>query len=206
MSDDKVREQLSALIDDEIDDVERPLLLGRLQRDASLSASLGRYELIGEVMRNGAAQISETGVASRVRVALQQDDIHSMEAPSVAIPHATENRTSNATWKMITGFAVAASVAVVLVFSIQNLESGGSEALLTAENAQIPAVNSASLLVSPIQNVAEVETSSEQWDRIEPSVERRLSGYLVNHNEYAVSDAMRGAMPYVRVVGFEGYR
>ena len=158
-------------------------------------------------MRNGAAQISEAGVASRVRVALQQDDTYSMEVPSAAIPHIAKNRTSNSTWKLITGFAVAASVAVVLVSSIQNLESDSSEALLTAEKVQSPAVNSASLLVSPpIQNVAKVDTSPEQWDRIEPSVERRLSGYLVNHNEYAVSDAMRGAMPYVRVVGFEGRR
>jgi hypothetical protein len=42
-----------------------------------------------------------------------------------------------------------------------------------------------------------------QWDRIEPRIDERLSGYLVNHSEYAANRAVQGVMPYVRIVGFD---
>jgi len=50
----------------------------------------------------------------------------------------------------------------------------------------------------PVTRVSEV--SEQRWDRIEPQVEKRLSGYLVNHSEYAASRGVLGVMPYVRVV------
>jgi negative regulator of sigma E activity len=62
---DEIREQLSALIDDELTELERPLLLGRVQRDAALLECLGRYQLIGEVMR-GAGRTATLSVAGRV--------------------------------------------------------------------------------------------------------------------------------------------
>ena len=69
---DEIREQLSALADDELSDVEQPLLLGRVQRDAELRECLGRYQLIGEVMR-GIADTATLGVADRIQSALQLD-------------------------------------------------------------------------------------------------------------------------------------
>ena len=69
---DEISEQLSALVDDELGEVERPLLLGRLQRDAELREILGRYQLISEVMR-GTGQLSTLGIAERVRQALEQE-------------------------------------------------------------------------------------------------------------------------------------
>ncbi len=177
---DEIREQLSALADDELSDVEQPLLLGRLQRDAELRECLGRYQLIGEVMRGTGTVM--LGVADRVRRALQQD-------AAGQLPDTPKQENFN-WWKPLAGFAVAASVALVAVLTVSSLrETATGSALELASNQEDAPV------------LARV--SDEQWDRIEPGIDKRLSGYLVNHNEYAASRGVQGVMPYVRIVGFE---
>ncbi len=180
---DEIREQLSALADDELDDVERPLLLGRLQRDAELRECLGRYKLISEVMR-GVGQMATLDVADRVRDALELD----VQAVAADKPN---NRTMN-WWKPAAGFAVAASVALVAVLTVTSLRELDTETTpLVAEAGDSPPV---------------VRVSDQQWDRIEPRIDKRLSGYLVNHNEYAASRGVQAVMPYVRIVGYDNSR
>ena len=85
---DEIREQLSALVDDELDEVERPLLLGRLERDTELRQVLGRYELISEVMR-GAGQAATLGIADRVKRVLERDAV---------LPEAEKQRAGGLNW------------------------------------------------------------------------------------------------------------
>ncbi len=173
---DEIREQLSALADDELNELERPLLLGRLQRDTALRECLGRYQLIGEVMR-GAGASAGMGIARRVQHALADD------APAMMSQMAPQNW-----WKPLAGLAVAASVALVAVLAVTSERHGDV-------GAPMVAVTDTAL---PVTRVSEV--SEQRWDRIEPQVEKRLSGYLVNHSEYAASRGVLGVMPYVRVV------
>ncbi|MFQ5644496.1 MAG: sigma-E factor negative regulatory protein [Thiogranum sp.] len=178
---DEIREQLSALADDELSDVERPLLLGRMQRDAGLRECLGRYQLIGEVMR-GIADTTTLGVADRVRRVLQED-------VSGQLPDAPQRENFN-WWKPLAGVAVAASVALVAVLAVSSLRETATGSVPELASAQT---------VAP----AMARVSDGQWDRIEAGIDKRLSGYLVNHNEYAASRGVQGVMPYVRIVGFE---
>ena len=179
---DEIREQLSALVDDELSDVEQPLLLGRVQRDTELRECLGRYQLIGEVMR-GIADTTTLGVADRVRRVLLQD-------VGGQLPDTPKQEGFN-WWKPVAGFAVAASVALVAVLTVSSVRETATDAvpeLASSKPAGVPAV---------------ARVSDDQWDRIEPGIDKRLSGYLVNHNEYAASRGVQGVMPYVRIVGFE---
>ncbi len=179
MMTDEIREQVSALVDDELDDLERPLLLGRLQRDAGLRACLGRYQLIGEVMRGGHAQVAGLGIAARVQAELDGEPV-STPPPQVAAR----------LWKPLAGLAIAASVALVAVLSVQRVH---------APQQATPALAS-----SQAPDGAFVRVDDGRWNRIEPAVEQRMNRYLVNHNEYAASRSMPGVMPYVRIVGYEG--
>jgi len=186
---DEIREQLSALVDDELSDLERPLLLGRLERDPELRACLGRYQLISEVMRGGDARAAGLGIATRVNAALES------EAPMTGRPAECSNETL-ALWRPLAGLAVAASVAVVAVLSLQNFEGNPSGvapqvAVNTPQVEETPAA-------APVLRVSEGD-----WARIEPRVAKRLDDYLVNHNEFAASRGVQGVMPYVRIVGFE---
>jgi sigma-E factor negative regulatory protein RseA len=182
---DEIREQLSALVDDELDEVERPLLLGRLERDSRLRQVLGRYQLISEVMR-GSGQVAALGVAERVKRALEQED---------ALPEtvADGKKAAGLNWlKPIAGLAVAASVAVA--------------ALLVVTSVQEPTVDTVPPVASVENGVTPPQTSEEIWERIEPRIDKRMAGYLVNHNEYAASRSVQGVMPYVRIVGYENNR
>jgi len=93
-------------------------------------------------------------------------------------------------WKPVAGFAVAASVALIAVLTVSSLRETATDLVpeLASSQAGVPVV---------------ARVSDEQWDRIEPGIDKRLTGYLVNHNEYAASRGVQGVMPYVRIVGFE---
>ena len=186
MMSDEIREQLSALMDDELDELERPLLFSRLERAPDLRACLGRYQLIGEVMRGGAAEMATLGVADHVQQALKQE---------TALP-VTARRGSAARWlKPVAGLAVAASVALVAILAVTSVPENTPQS--------VPSLAS----TAPATDVTRLsETRDEQWNRIEPGVDKRLSGYLVNHNEYAASRGVQGVMPYVRIVGYENNR
>jgi sigma-E factor negative regulatory protein RseA len=177
----EIREQLSALVDDELSDLERPLLLGRLQRDGALRECLGRYQLIGEVMR-GAGKTVTLSVAGRVEQAVERE-AGMVVAPGRAAQH----------WKPLAGMGVAASVALVAVIAVTSLRDSPTET--------VPAVASAGG-ESATQVAGGDHLDEERWNRIEPRIDERLSGYLVNHSEYAASRGVQGVMPYVRIVGF----
>ena len=188
---DEIREQLSALADDELNDVEQPLLLGRLQRDAELRACLGRYQLIGEVMR-GTGATATLGIAGRVQQALAGD-----------MPVSARATEQMALWKPVAGLAVAASVALVAVLTVTSVNENPANnvpALATADLAPVVAP-----VLTPGPAVTQVSDISgdPRWDRLDPSIDKRLSGYLVNHNEYAASRGVQGVMPYVRIVGHD---
>jgi sigma-E factor negative regulatory protein RseA len=186
---DEIREQLSALVDDELSDAERPLLLGRLQRDPQLRACLGRYQLIGEVMRGGAGATATLGVADRVQQALSADD--PMRRPAAALVN------GRAAWlRPVAGAAIAASVALVAVLSVSSLRHTETESVPALAATQ-PAAD-AGAAATQVSDVA-----GEQWERLDPRIDKRLSGYLVNHNEYAASRGVQGVMPYVRIVGYD---
>ena len=186
---DEIREQLSALIDDELSDVERPLLLGRLQRDPDLRAAMGRYQLIGEAMRGGGA-VGSLGVADSVQRALADD------APMVV------GRTRGYRWwKPVAGSAIAASVALVAVLSVSSLQQADKPAQVVADSQGVKSAPAEPQVELARANATATATS--EWNRIQPQVDKRLSGYLVNHNEYAASRGMQGVMPYVRIVGFD---
>lgn len=182
---DEIREQLSALVDDELSDLERPLLLGRLQRDTSLRECMGRYQLISEVMR-GTENASALGIADRVQAAIEEEATSGVLQPAVP---------ATAGWRRpLAGVAIAASVALVAVLTVSSVQrpadhSGAGRQVAVADD--------------PPVTVSKRDASNGQWDRIEPQINKRLSGYLVNHSEYAASRSAQGVMPYARIVGYE---
>jgi len=188
---DEILEQLSALADDELNDIEQPLLLGRLQRDAGLRACLGRYQLIGEVMR-GTGTTATLGIADRVQQALADD-----------MPVSARASGRVALWKPVAGLAVAASVALVAVLTVTSVNENPANnvpALVTADQAPVIApVLTAGPAVTQVSDIS----GGQRWDRLDPTIDKRLSGYLVNHNEYAASRGVQGVMPYVRIVSHD---
>lgn len=173
---DTLNEQLSALVDDELDAAEQPLLLRRLTQDEELRDTLMRYHVISDALRSNLPHRVDTGFYRRVQAQLEQE---------VEI-HATPSR-ARVLFKPVAGLALAASVAVVAVVSLQSVRE--------QDTARAPAVASAPDVSDYIRADNVPAPVAERNDA------RGLDVYLVNHNEFAVNRGMQGMLPYVRIVG-----
>jgi sigma-E factor negative regulatory protein RseA len=173
---DRLNEQLSALVDDELGEPEQALLLRQLGRDAGLRARLARYQVISDALHSNLPHRVDTGFYQRVHAALEQEaEIH-------AAPHHFRTLL-----KPAAGLALAASVAVVAVVSLQSVRQQDPAA--TPVVASAPGVNDYIRAGTAPPPVAQRSSA------------RGLDVYLVNHNEYAANRGMQGMLPYVRIVG-----
>jgi sigma-E factor negative regulatory protein RseA len=173
---DKLHEQISALVDDELDEGEQALLLRQLENDAELSGRLSRFQLISDALQNHLPSRLNSGFHARVQAALADEP-----------PVQRQRSGFSVLFKPVAGLALAASVAMVAVLSLQSTRQ---------DPEAVPAVASAPTHDSYIRAAADDSVPSG-----EPSaVPQNLEIYLANHSEYAVS---RGILPYVRLVGHD---
>ncbi len=107
----KLREQVSALMDQELPEGEHELLLRRFSVEKRLRLHWERYHLIGEAMRKGLPAADTRGLADRVMAAL---DTQSQPAA------APQPKPINPFLRGIAGMAVAASVAVVALVGLKH--------------------------------------------------------------------------------------
>lgn len=182
---DKLNEQISAMVDGELSQAEEALFVRRLAEDRDLQGALARYQLISDAMHETLPQQVDTGFSQRVREALDAEPMVKSRAGLVV-------RTGSFL-KPLVGLAVAASIALVAVLSLQTVrqDQAPTPAVATApaDSDYIRAMDGQQLAVS--QRAGKAQTR------------KRLDAYLVNHNEFAVSRSMRGMLPYVRIVGHE---
>lgn len=180
---DKIKEQISALVDGELDANERPLLIKQIEADESLRAEWERYHLISDMLKGQLSHRADSGFADSVSKKIEQE-------PVVQIPHSKKLLQSPAL-KYVAGIGIAASVAVVAV-----LVALPDSPVITGNTQQV-----ASTETTAPATQEWVRVSGTRWDVKQPAVESRLNSYLVNHNEY--SNGMQGALPYARIMGYD---
>lgn len=110
---DAIRMQISAFVDGELPDNEADLLLRRMGQDAELRLKVAEYLAIGRALRGeafvpGVDRIHE-------RVAAELDD-----KPFEAIAESGD-KPATAAVKPLAGIAIAASVALVAIFGLQQM-------------------------------------------------------------------------------------
>ncbi|MGB5258644.1 MAG: RseA family anti-sigma factor [Woeseiaceae bacterium] len=110
---DAIRMQISAFVDGELPDNEADLLLRRMGQDAELRLKVAEYLAIGRALRN---EVFVPGV-DRIheRVAAELDD-----KPLQAIAEISD-KPGTAAVKPLAGVAIAASVALVAIFGLQQM-------------------------------------------------------------------------------------
>jgi negative regulator of sigma E activity len=172
---DKLHEQLSALVDDELAEHEQALLLKQLAADPGLQARLSRYQLVSDALHNHLPQRIDPAFHTRIQAAI--GNVTPLQAGSTVV---------RSLLKSATGVAMAASVAVVAVLTLQAIRDENPD------NAPVLASNT--------------DTGAGTYLRADippppAPLAQGLDVYLVNHNEYAVNRSMQGMLPYVRLVG-----
>ena len=173
---DKLHEQISALVDDELEEREQALLLKQLENDAELTGRLSRFQIISDALQNHLPETRSSGFHARVQAALADEPpVHRQRSGFAVL------------FKPVAGLALAASVAMVAVLSLQSTRQ---------DPEAVPAVASAPTHDSYIRAAADDRVASSE----PAAAPQNLDIYLANHNEYAVR---RGILPYVRLVGHD---
>ncbi len=189
---DKLKEQISALLDNELSDTEADSVLTQLTQQPELRQEWDRYHLIGDVMRGEPIQLQAHEISGRVRQLLDS------EPAIISRPKRSNPSVWKSGWiKPAAGAALAASVATVAVITSPGFFGQGEsmQPQLTASN-----INTES---PPIFQTA----SGTHWNNLkQPAMESRLNGYLVDHSEYASPGAGIGVMPYATFVGYDTKR
>lgn len=166
-----MKENISALLDGETNDLERERTLRALSSDPTLCATWERYHLVGTAIRRELEVMAGPGCSARIREQLRD------ETP--LRPGRGAFLRSRQAMKFGAGAAIAATVAAV--------------AILNLTPAQMPTSNL--LAKRPASNAL---TDARQ---ARPEQRNALNPYLIQHGEFTPAAGMNGMLSYVRVVG-----
>jgi sigma-E factor negative regulatory protein RseA len=195
MNHDSSKQQLSALMDGELERDQTRFLLKRMQNDAELSECWQRWHVAGDCLRGQATAPLRSDFAQRVALALDSD-----AAPGRGI--------GGSLLKWAGGFAVAASVALAALLAVNPAASPDQAAPSATKLAQQPALQPQPApevapspyreqdLRPPLRLDAQMVSATDVSPfavRIDP----RIESYLVRHNEAV---AGQGFVPYVSLV------
>jgi len=108
---DAIREQLSAFVDGELPENEAELLLRRMSQDAELRQDVAEYLAIGRLIRSEPGLAGADRLHERIAAAID-------EKPAGAADNAGAIPASRAI-RPLAGIAVAATVALVAIFALQ---------------------------------------------------------------------------------------
>jgi sigma-E factor negative regulatory protein RseA len=184
---DSVKEQLSACLDGELSRQDLLFLAKRLGHDSESRATLSRYALAAEALRTGKPVALSANFADRVMERIQAEGAAGDEGavPEAAlVQQALPSSTQRAPrfLKPVAGFAIAASVAAVALFSVQRaglFESAPEVADTAAFSAPVVAAN----VDSVDRYVVPQSQSSATAPAFIPAT--RLTNYVVAHSEYS---------------------
>lgn len=178
---DKMNEKISSLIDDE-QVLDKPLL-DLLSNDAEVKSKWARYNRVSDILNGHEHHKVDANWFTDLSAKLDSE-------PTVLAPRISTSFTKKAA-KQMTGFAVAASVAMLAIFGVQQMQVSQLESTTNVASVNNANINLAQLSSSDIKPVTL---------RLNKAKESRLSGYLVNHYEYSMTGKMQGVMPYMRIV------
>jgi len=184
----KIYEQLSILVDDELAD--HDAVLERVATDPELKARWSRYYLMRDVITGHMPEQPVGDIASRVSQALEQE-------PAIFAPVHKRKRAKKQLpfiMKQVGGLAIAATVSAVAVLTVQQTQD--ETTTTPTEIAAVQPQTQPQLQSPPPAQVRYVTDTSG----LDTAVQSKLSGYLVNHNEYSVTGNMQGVLPYMRIV------
>ena len=188
--------QLSAMVDEQLDAMEINLALRRLSRDSGLQARWERYYLISDALQGHLPDALDLSFAARIHQAIAAEPLPQPVA-----------RPLPAWYKPVTGFGLAASVALATLVGIRMNPPDAPTASAPLVSSPTPPSPPASLAAAPVRSttiplqVAALNSSVNSL-AAEPNAVR-LNSYLVNHNGYASMNSVHSMLPYVRMVGYQ---
>ncbi len=203
-----IREQISALLDDELPGKDVDPVIAQLRECDELRQAWGRYHLIGDAIRGEAAVGVYPDIAARVRERLESEP--AILAAPRAIP---QPKPQTSPWiRPLAGLALAASVAVLTILAAPRWIGVGPDAGTGLAQQPVQPVASPAVGTTAVAQVAVPAAANRfhqgqygtRWRNLgEPAVESKLNNYLVNHSEYAAQGGMKDMMPYATFISYD---
>ena len=184
-------EKLSALMDGELQDNDK--LLQQLASDEDMKQTWQRYHLARDVMKGQLSDFVTLDVSKAVSESLKSE-------PVILTP-IWQRLNPRYVMKQAAGLAVAAAVGTIAVLSVQQAQLQSTDNNTIAQVSK-PTIQTqvASAPESVPQQIRQVSFTTRE--KLDAAVESKLSGYLVNHNEFSNAVRVSGVMPYTRIVGY----
>jgi sigma-E factor negative regulatory protein RseA len=189
MSNDHDLEQLSALVDGDLQGAERERLLRQLEAEPALRAQWARFHLIRDLLRGEAASVASRDVAARVRERLAGE-------PAVLAPRHWRRGPVQPWLRPALGLAAAASFGAAVVMLLPRAQGPAQPA--------VPAV-AAVAPERPVEWRVVEQVPVTRWQARNPAVESDLHRFLADHSEFAAT-GVQGAMPLATLVGYDARR
>lgn len=214
--DPELGEQLSALMDGELDAERSRFLLRRLQGDPALRGAWERWQLVSGSLKGRLSLHVDAGFLERVRAGI--DAGHQVDVPTGEVASATPSgRTAPGWLRWVAGGAIAASVAVVALVATQPRPPVPAPA---EELVATPAVESEPYVVAPstlsesdlrprlrapaqtvsVQQRGPLSHAQGGMQAIDP----RVPSYLILHDGRLQQAGLGAVMPYVEAA--EGHQ
>mgnify|MGYP001814624653 FL=1 len=188
MNEDK--EKISAWLDDAIEYNEVDSLDTEQDKRAFTTAT--RYQVIGDAIRGRVTEASMIDISASVREAVSSEpELVPVTRTARPIQREAKPLFDFGSWlRPVGGLAVAATVAMVMVVTLTDKQTG-------TDSAVVANVGQQPLQALPVNNATPVYASPGV---AVPAV--NLNTYVTEHSEYAAQDTIQGMMPYARSVSY----
>lgn len=182
-------DKLSALMDGEVRDADK--WLEQLTKDDDMQQAWQRYHIARDVIKGQLSDFPQMDISAAVSQSIKDE-------PVIVTP-IWRRLSPRYVMKQAAGLAVAAAVGTVAVLSVQQAQ------LVSPDN---PVIADANNTTSNVQVATKIEPGQIRQvtfttrNKLDEAVESKLSGYLVNHNEFSTTTRVSKVMPYSRIVSF----
>ena len=202
-------EKLSALIDDELSEVEVASVKQLFDNNEDKNFYL-RQQMIKNVLHGEQAAVMPANFADNISAQLADE-------PAIFAPNNIKAKASNIKQKVV-GLAIAASVAMVSFVMLQNNNYQTSAPKFNqqqvakviradgVQNASVANTNNGAPLNSGYQLASDRQTiSPNNWQGLDrhnsAAYKMMINQYLATHTEVSTVNNIQGIMPYSKIVG-----
>lgn len=197
MSRETLQESLSAVMDNEADELELRRLLSASEAP-EVRATWSRYQLARAAMHKDLVD-PRLDIAAAVSAALADE----------AVPLPMAEKQSRGSWRTLGRLAVAASVTVAVLAGVrlynQDDVSGAQMAQQPVQPSLVtPQLQGAAMLAGFSSEREQVNTAAPAAQAESGWHERRLPAYLRQHAQQAAMSSSESALPYARAASLEG--
>lgn len=192
-----LRESLSALMDDEANDLELERILSRITEDSELRRAWVRYSAARSAVSGGAVACLDRDISASVRQAIRDE----------TVPGRTGDAIRQRLLRPLASFAVAASVAATVIIGGKQLAGLSAADPYDAGDTFAASASPVGLINSYGASPVRASYGTESVPVLQPATRtaydelarQRMERYIQEHAEHAALNSPQGLVPFARV-------